>query len=404
VDNVATVPRDNAFAAMSDVVLAIAGELRLDAVLDRLVHAARELVDARYAALGIPDEDGTEFDQFLHAGMSDDLVAQLGPLPRTHGMLGAMLSDPRPFRTDDITTDPRFRGWWPDAHPRMRSFLGVPIVAKGDIIGAFYLTEKEGAASGGSGSSADRSRRSSSLRERPAAFDEADEKVITVLAAHAAIAIENARLFEASRELSVIEERNRLARELHDAMTQNLFSLSLTAEAAAGLVRTDPGRAEAEIDRVRQLARETQAELRSLVFELRPPRLEADGLVATVGKDLDVLGRAHGLKVDLQVHGTLEVASTVEMELYRIVQEALNNAVRHARAESITVGVDAADGVVTITVRDDGVGFDPAARAIRERRLGLTSMRERAESLGGKFTVETAPRAGTTVRVEVPSG
>jgi len=225
-----------------------------------------------------------------------------------------------------------------------------------------------------------------------------------VLAAHAAIAIENARLFEASRELSVIEERNRLARELHDAMTQNLFSLSLTAEAAAGLVRTDPGRAEAEIDRVRQLARETQAELRSLVFELRPPRLETDGLVATVGKDLDVLGRAHGLKAALQIRGTLDLSSTAEIELYRIVQEALNNAVRHARAESITVDVDAADGMVTITVRDDGVGFDPAARAIRERRLGLTSMRERAESLGGKFTVETAPRAGTTVRVEVRSG
>jgi len=374
--------RENAFAAMSDVVLAIAGELRLDAVLDRLVHAARELVDARYAALGIPDEDGTEFDQFLHAGMSDDLVAELGPLPRTHGMLGAMLADPRPFRTDDITQDPRFRGWWPDAHPLMRSFLGVPIVAKGDIIGAFYLTEKEGAAS----------------------FDDADEKVITVLAAHAAIAIENARLFEASRELSVVEERNRLARELHDAMTQNLFSLSLTAEAAGGLVRTDPERAEAEIDHVRRLARETQAELRSLIFELRPPRLEADGLVATIGKDLEVLGRAHGLKADLRVHCTPELASTAEMELYRIVQEALNNAVRHARAETIAVDVDAADGTVTITVRDDGVGFDPAARAIRERRLGLTSMRERAESLGGTLTIETARSSGTTVRVEVPGG
>jgi signal transduction histidine kinase len=380
---VATMHRDDAFAAMSDVVLAIASELRLDAVLDRLVHAARELVDARYAALGIPDEDGTEFDQFLHAGMSDDLVAELGPLPRTHGMLGAMLSDPRPFRTDDITKDPRFRGWWPDAHPLMRSFLGVPIVAKGDIIGAFYLTEKIGA---------------------PAAFDDADEKLITVLAAHAAIAIENARLFEASRELSVIEERNRLARELHDAMTQNLFSLSLTAEAASGLVRTDPGRAEAEIDRVRELARETQAELRSLVFELRPPRLETDGLVATIRKDLEVLGRAHGLKADVRVHRKPELDSAVEIELYRIVQEALNNAVRHARAESVAVDVDAPDGMVTITVRDDGVGFDPAARAIRERRLGLTSMRERAEALGGTLTVETAPRSGTTVRVEVPGG
>src|SRR2546421_6118573 len=260
-------PRDDAFAAMSDVVLAVAGELRLDAVLHRLVHAARELSGATYAALGIPDEDGTEFDQFLHAGMSDDLVAELGPLPRTHGMLGAMLSGPRPFRADGITQDPRFRGWWPDAHPLMRSFLGVPIVAKGDIIGAFYLTEKEGA--GG--------------------FDDADEKVISVLAAHAAIAIENARLFEASRELSVIEERNRLARELHDAMTQNLFSLSLTADAAAGLVRTHPRRAAAENDRVRQPPPATQAALRALGFELRPPRPPARGLVATGGKDPEIL-------------------------------------------------------------------------------------------------------------------
>ncbi len=378
-------PRDDAFTTMSDVVLAIAGELRLDAVLDHLVHAARELVSARYAALGIPDEDGTEFDQFLHAGMSDELVAELGPLPRTHGMLGAMLADPRPFRTADITQDPRFRGWWPDAHPRMRSFLGVPIVAKGDIIGAFYLTDKEG---DGAGSS----------------FSEADEQLIGVLAAHAAIAIENARLFEASRELSVIEERNRLARELHDAMTQNLFSLVLTAEAAVGLVRADPARAEHELDRVRELARETQGELRSLIFELRPPRLAEDGLVATVQKDLEVLGRAHGLKADLRVHDTPELTSTVETELYRIVQEALNNAVRHARAESVVVDVEGTDGGVTVTVRDDGVGFDPAARAIRERRLGLTSMRERAEALGGTLSVESVPGAGTTVRATVPGG
>jgi signal transduction histidine kinase len=374
--------RDDAFAAMSDVVLAVAGELRLDAVLHRLVHAARDLSGASYAALGIPDETGTEFDQFLHAGMSDDLVAKLGPLPRTHGMLGAMLSDPRPFRTDDITKDPRFRGWWPDAHPLMRSFLGVPIVAKGDIIGAFYLTEKQGA------------------RE----FDENDERLISVLAAHAAIAIENARLFEASRELSVIEERNRLARELHDSMTQNLFSLALTAEAASELVHADPARAEAEIDRIGALARDTQAELRSLIFELRPPQLEADGLVATIGKDLEVLGRAHGLKAGLRVQGTPELDSTVEVELYRIVQEALNNALRHAQADTVEVDVDARDGLVTIIVRDDGVGFDPGARGIRERRLGLTSMRERAERLGGTFRVESSPGAGTAVSVEVPGG
>jgi signal transduction histidine kinase len=373
---------DPAFATMSDVVLAIAGELRLDAVLDRLVHAARELVGARYAALGIPDEDGSGFDQFLHAGMSDELVAELGPLPRTHGLLGAMLTDSQPFRTADITKDPRFRGWWPSAHPRMQSFLGVPIVARGDIIGALYLTDKEG---GGE-------------------FDEADERIIVVLAAHAAIAIENARLFEASRELSVMEERNRLARDLHDAMAQNLFSLSLTAEAAAGLVRSDPERAAEQMQQVQELAHRTQAELRSLVFGLRPPQLDDDGLVTTVGKHLEVLSRAHGLKVDLRSRGDAVLEPRVERELYRVVQEALNNVVRHAHAKSVTVDIEFRESAVNVVVRDDGDGFDPAARSIRERRLGLTSMRERAQALGGSLHIDSSPGAGTTVRVEVPNG
>ena len=123
------------FAAVSDAVIGIAGDLSLDTVLERLVHAARDLADARYAALGTPDgRDG--FDRFLTAGMTDDEIESMGPLPRTHGLLGAMLVDPAPFRSRDITADPRFRGWWPPTHPVMRSFLGVPIVFKGDVIGA----------------------------------------------------------------------------------------------------------------------------------------------------------------------------------------------------------------------------------------------------------------------------
>lgn len=374
-------PADPAFAAISDVVLGIAGDLRLESVLDRLVHAAKELVGARYAALGIPDEDGTEFAQFLHAGMSDELVAELGPLPRTHGLLGAMLVDPQPFRARDITQDSRFRGWWPSAHPLMRSFLGVPIVSRGDVIGALYLTDKVDGSE----------------------FDDDDERVIVVLAAHAAIAIENARLFEASRDLSVMEERNRLARELHDAMAQNLFSLSLTAEAAVGLLRTDPDRAAAELERVQELAHHTQVELRSLVFGLRPPQLDADGLVATVGKQLEVMSRAHGIKVDLRSRGNADLGTRVEGELYRIIQEALSNVVRHAHAATVTVDIDLADPTLSVVVRDDGAGFDPTARGIRERRLGLTSMRERAQGLGGTARIESSIGAGTTVRVEVPN-
>jgi GAF domain-containing protein len=182
-----------AFRALSDVVLALASEHEVEPVLQRLVHSARELAGARYAALGIPDGEGA-FETFITSGMSDELIAAMGPLPRTHGMLGAMLSSPAPHRTEDIREDPRFRGWWPDAHPQMRSFLGVPIVARGTVIGALYLTEKDGAAT----------------------FSGDDERLIELLAAHAAIAIENARLHERSRELSIVEERNRLARELHD--------------------------------------------------------------------------------------------------------------------------------------------------------------------------------------------
>src|SRR4051794_36228256 len=174
-----------AFRALSDVVLAIAAEREVEPVLQQVVDSARELAGARYAALGIPDGEGA-FACFITSGMSDQLIAAMGPLPRTHGMLGAMLQSPEPHLTDDITQDPRFRGWWPRAHPMMRSFLGVPITARGEIIGALYLTEKEGG------------------------FTPADQRLIELLAAHAAIAIENARLHERSRELSIVEERNRL--------------------------------------------------------------------------------------------------------------------------------------------------------------------------------------------------
>ena len=373
--------RDGAFAAMSDAVLAIAGELSLEPVLEKLVHAARELAGARYAALGVPDQEGTGFSRFITSGMSDELIAAIGPLPRTHGLLGAMLSEAKPYRTDDITSDPRFWGW-PPAHPRMGSFLGVPIVSKGAVIGAFYLTDKEGAA----------------------AFDRADQELIELLAAHAAIAIENARLYERSRELNVVEERNRLARDLHDAMTQTLFSLSLTADAAATLVRSDAERAEAQIQRVRQLARDAMGELRSLVFELRPADLESEGLVATLAKHLDVVERAYGVATSLRVEGEVPLAPGAEAQLFRIVQEALHNAVRHARASVIGVRIAVHDATVSVEVHDDGVGFDPDDPPVRSNHLGLTSMRERAQELRGAVRIDSRPGRGTTVALEVPVG
>jgi signal transduction histidine kinase len=365
--------------AVSDAVLAIGAELSVEEVLQRLVHSARTLAGARYAALGIPDDEGG-FSQFLTSGMSEKLIASLGPLPRTHGMLGAMLETAEPFRTHDIHEDPRFNGWWPRGHPDMHSFLGVPIVAPEGVIGAFYLTEKEGESD----------------------FTAADQELIQLLAAHAAIAITNARLYEQSRELSILSERNRLALELHDAVSQKLFSLVLNAEAAAMLLDRDANEARAKVVKLQELAREALDELRSLIFELRPPDLERDGLCGALRKHVDVLRRIQPARIELE--GDLELAPDLrrDQDVFRIAQEALQNALRHAHATHIVLRLRAEDGRLVLDVEDDGVGFDPDAADVRSRRLGLTSMEERAQRLGARLEVRSAEGAGTTVHLETP--
>jgi signal transduction histidine kinase len=369
----------SALESMSETVLAIAAEREVEPMLRRLVRSARELSGARYAALGIPDGEGA-FAQFITAGMSDELIAAMGPLPRTHGLLGAMLESPESHRTADIRQDPRFRGWWPSAHPQMRSFLGVPIVARGSVIAAFYATDKEGADE----------------------FSADDQRMIEMLAAHAAVAIENARLLERSRELSIVEERNRLARELHDSVSQKLFGLVLGAESAGTLLDRDPGAAAEEVARIGELAQEALGELRGLIFELRPASLEDEGLAATLRKEVDMLQRVHGRAIELRIAGSPYCAPEAEGEVLRVAQEALNNALRHAEAERIELRMEARDGRLIVTVADDGIGFDPGDRGLRARRLGLTSMEERARGLGGTLAVVSRPGEGTTVTLEVP--
>lgn len=389
-----------ALAAVSEALVGAAEDLSLDTVLERLVHAARDMVGARYAALGIPDGDGG-FARFLTAGMSDELIESLGPLPRSHGMLDAMLGQTDPYRTPDIRTDPRFRGWWPSRHPDMRSFLGYPIVFKGEVIGAFYLTDKEGAP----------------------AFDETDERLVGVFARHAAVLVEHARLYEQSRELSVAGERNRIARELHDALTQTLFgarlavrtaTLALTTPTPGGgaAPRPDAAPADAVATVVEQLGRASAlledafGELRALILDLRPPDLAVDRLGGAVRKQLALVERTSDLAVDLHIDDDAEVAEPeTERQLFRIVQEAVANVVRHATADSLAVSISVdRDNVLRLEVRDDGTGFDPDEQAIRSRRLGLTSMFDRAQDLGGRLTIDSSPGAGTVVRAEVPLG
>jgi signal transduction histidine kinase len=384
-----------ALRAVSDAVLAVTSQRSVADVLQRLVDQARELAGARYAALGTPDGEGG-FTRFLVSGMSEELTRSLGPLPRTHGMLGATLETRSSFRTRDIQGDPRFRGWWPPGHPDMHSFLGVPIVVPAvaasparsasrhfeDVIGAFYLTDKEGAEE----------------------FSTADQQLIELLAGHAAIAITNARLYERSNELSTLSERNRLARELHDVVSQKLFSVVLTAEAAATLLDRDPDAGRAKVARTGELAREALDELRSLVLELRPPDLERDGLDGALRKHVEVLRRVHDAEIELDAidGATAGGAGERDREVLRIAQEALQNALRHAASERVTIRLGAEDDErLVLEVSDDGVGFEPADPELRSTRLGLSSMEERAQRIGGRFEIRSAPAAGTTVRLEL---
>src|SRR5246127_4215496 len=244
----------NELYTVSQAVLSVTRQMSVRDVLQVIVRSARSLVGARYAALGVPDE-GDSFAEFIVDGMTAAQQQAIGPIPRRHGMLGVLLNQGKPERLADIREDPRFEGW-PAAHPQMSHFLGVPVRDGDQVLGIIFAANKVSAAAEKTG------------------FTERDEEILSLFAAHAAIALTNARLYERSRELSVMEERSRLARDLHDAVTQKLFSIRAHARAAA-----------------------VHAELRAIIDGLAPPDLEAAGLAESVRRYAVLAGRAHGVPV-----------------------------------------------------------------------------------------------------------
>ncbi|MEV7424002.1 GAF domain-containing sensor histidine kinase [Streptomyces sp. NPDC091212] len=372
-------------AAVSTALLAMSRHLEVHDVLKTIVASARELLDAEYAALGVPDDHGG-FAQFVVDGVSDEQWKAIGPLPRQHGILAAMLHEEKPERLADVRQDPRFEGW-PNAHPDMSDFLGVPVRDGDATIAALFLANKRcPKPHGGCG------------------FTEEDEELLTILAQHAAIALTNARLYERSRELTIVEERSRLAHELHDAVSQKLFSLRLTAQAAAALVDRDPARAKGELQQVAALAAEAADELRAAVVELRPAALDEDGLVATLRTQIQVLDRAHSARVTFDSSGVRALPAAQEEALLRVAQEALHNALRHSGGERVDVTLARRGQGAVLSVTDNGAGFEPRTVRRAGRHLGLVSMRDRASGVGGRLRVRSAPGRGTTIEMEVPGG
>ncbi|MCY0923882.1 GAF domain-containing sensor histidine kinase [Streptomyces sp. H27-G5] len=376
-------------AAVSTALLAMSRRLEVQDVLRTIVVSARQLLGAEYAALGVPDDHGG-FAQFVVDGITEEQWRRIGPLPRQHGILAAMLHQDGPERLADVREDPRFGGW-PAAHPEMSDFLGMPVRDGEETLGALFLATKRGATpaeTAGDGRG----------------FTDEDEELLSLLAQHAAIALTNARLYERSRELTIAEERSRLAHELHDAVSQKLFSLRLTAQAASALVDRDPARAKGELQQVAVLAAEAADELRAAVTELRPAALDEDGLVATLRDHVRVLDRAHTAHVTFTCDGVRALPATQEEAVLRVAQEALHNALRHSGAETVEVTLLRRGAGALLSVRDDGRGFSPPTVRKAGRHLGLVSMRDRASGVGGRLEVHSEPARGTTIEMEVPGG
>jgi len=366
---------------VSQAVLSVTRQMSVRDVLQVIVRSARSLVGARYAALGVPDE-GNSFAEFVVDGISDAEWQAIGPLPRRHGMLGVLLTEGKPERLADIRRDPRFEGW-PAAHPQMSHFLGVPVRDGDQVLGIIFAANKTSAAAEKHG------------------FTERDLQILSLFAAHAAIALTNARLYERSRDLSVMQERSRLARELHDAVTQKLFSIRAHARAAAVLAARepcDPDRVKAEIEVVGALGAEAHAELRAVIDGLAPPDLQDGGLAESLRRYAVLAGRAHGIPVTFTAAELPALSPRTEAALYRVAQEALHNALRHSGAGTVGVRLARTGRRVTLEVGDDGHGFTPEAPS---GGVGLASMRQRAANVGGTLSIRSGA-SGTLVRMAVP--
>jgi signal transduction histidine kinase len=372
--------RNEELLALHRAGLDIHGELALDVVLQKVVDRAAHLLDARYGAISVIDEAG-RIESFVTTGITPEERARLGDPPRGHGVLGIALHEGQRLRLADLTKHPRSYGF-PPHHPHMRSLLAVPVPSKGGVRANLYLAEKRGAPE----------------------FSPADEETLVRFATQAAIAIDNAQLHQRLRALAVAEERLRIAHDMHDGLAQVLAYVNTKAQAVKEFLRA--GKTEtagAQLEELAAAAREVYADVREGIVNLRteqhPARTLAESLQAYVAEWQD----RSGIRAELAADADVGLPVAAEVQLARIVQEALTNVRKHARARNVRVEIRGGPDRVLLTVADDGVGFDPAQqRASDFPRFGLTTMRERAEGVGGSLEIDSTPGAGTAVRVELP--
>ncbi|HEV8656049.1 MAG TPA: GAF domain-containing sensor histidine kinase [Candidatus Limnocylindria bacterium] len=363
--------------ALNTAGLALSAELDLETLLHKLADLARIVGDAKYAALGTFDAQGV-VTRFYTSGIDDEERARIGHLPVGRGILGLLPRAAHPIRLHDIKDHPASVGF-PKDHPPMRTFLGVPIRWRGESVGNLYLTEKQGGAD----------------------FTSEDEEALLALAAQAAIAVENARLYAQTSRISTFEERHRIGMDLHDGVIQSLYGLGLLIEDAAAQVETAPKSARSQLGRAVDRLNAAIADLRNYVLGLRPVRGSDRPLHESLATLAQQIGTNALLTVDVKVEPEGESAlGRLEREaVFYVAADALGNVARHARARRVQLRVVKEGDDVVLEVADDGVGFDTTETI---GGLGLRNMRQRAFDIGARLDVRSMPGTGTRLLMRLP--
>ncbi len=379
--------RAERLAALEAATRAVAAELDIDRVLQLIVDRVRDLIGARYAALGIADQRG-RFERFITSGISPEARARIGEAPHGRGLLGLIIHDSRTVRTPDITGHPERYGF-PANHPVMHSFLGAPVTVKGRSVGNLYLADKQGLQ-----------------------FTEDDERLVEMFAVHAGIAIENARLHDQVQRLAVVEERERIGKDLHDGIIQAIYAVGLSLEDVPELVEEERGRDEAvaRVDRAIDSLNLVIADIRSYILRLRPAMGGEEDPVEVLARLAEELGMHAVIELDVDLAGGAALLRSLppdrRSDILFIAREALSNVARHSGASRTELVLVDEGGNLVLCVEDNGRGFDPAALPGPDafgRHQGLANMRDRAVGLGGTFAVERPDGPGTRIIVRVPT-
>ena len=365
--------------ALHKASLELVKDVSLDHLLERIAKVACEQADARYAALGVLDEDG-KLVKFITVGMTDDEIKRISHPPVGKGLIGELMNTEIPLRVPKIQEHPRSSGF-PEHHPDMVSFLGVPIRALNRQFGQIYLTEKIDATE----------------------FTADDEKIIQMLAAYAAAAIQNARLHENTHRLAVLEERDRIGMDLHDGIIQSIYGVGLSLESALHSFEEDPEDAKSRIQHSIEGLNQAIRDLRAYILDLRPRQMGSEGLMSGLNRLITEF-RANTLAA-VQLTGTehdlKDLPQPHSMVLFHICQQALANIAKHAKAKQVDISLWSTDERLLMEIHDNGKGFEMETMNMMIGH-GLANMQTRARSVGGDVDISSVVGEGTTVLAWVP--